>query len=366
MRALADMSLSGRRPEQTRSITDPSPVLLSRAWSKGKDTRDRPGSSGGSSTASSRSGHSRNRSPFSRSHLRTRSTSGSSLAAPPMTRAHSMPNPNTPRQLDSFAPTPISGSLSPSPLRSSARAGSPFKFEDGGFNTSSRSPSWLDMSSDSAWTNGIGIAAIQEDSELDLTPRPVLQHPHSSSAFASFSFSRSSSQRGSRRPASPLHSFSNAPPTTDHHQPTFQLSHTPRSGSSSPTLNPQRYNEAYPQSLHHYASTSSFSSFSMPSTPTSMRSRSPSISSLETIEDAPEMESVAEAEVMERLKLVIESESDGENDAGNGGVRRRSLDVGRGGRRTGLGLGLSGEKKRWSICGGERRGDLDLETIWED
>lgn len=98
----------------------------------------------------------------------------------------------------------------------------------------------------------------------------------------------------------------------------------------------------------------------MPSTPTSARSRSPSISSLETIEDAPEQESQAEAEVIERLRLVADSESDGEGEA----TRRRSLDVPRAGRRAGLGIG--GEKKRWSICGGEQRGDLNLETIWED
>jgi hypothetical protein len=33
----------------------------------------------------------------------------------------------------------------------------------------------------------------------------------------------------------------------------------------------------------------------------------------------------------------------------------------------GLGTGLGRDKrKRWSVCGAERRGDLDLETIWED
>lgn len=37
-----------------------------------------------------------------------------------------------------------------------------------------------------------------------------------------------------------------------------------------------------------------------------------------------------------------------------------------GGRRRGMGLGRSDKRKRWSVCGAERRGDLDLETIWED
>jgi hypothetical protein len=28
--------------------------------------------------------------------------------------------------------------------------------------------------------------------------------------------------------------------------------------------------------------------------------------------------------------------------------------------------GSRDKRKRWSVCGAERRGDLDLETIWED
>ena len=30
------------------------------------------------------------------------------------------------------------------------------------------------------------------------------------------------------------------------------------------------------------------------------------------------------------------------------------------------GVGRGDKRKRWSVCGAERRGDLDLETIWED
>ena len=30
------------------------------------------------------------------------------------------------------------------------------------------------------------------------------------------------------------------------------------------------------------------------------------------------------------------------------------------------GAGRGDKRKRWSVCGAERRGDLDLETIWED
>ena len=40
-------------------------------------------------------------------------------------------------------------------------------------------------------------------------------------------------------------------------------------------------------------------------------------------------------------------------------------------RRAGSDVGMRGairgdKRKRWSVCGAERRGDLDLETIWED
>lgn len=43
------------------------------------------------------------------------------------------------------------------------------------------------------------------------------------------------------------------------------------------------------------------------------------------------------------------------------GIRRRAgSDVGV------RGAGRGDKRKRWSVCGAERRGDLDLETIWED
>lgn len=110
----------------------------------------------------------------------------------------------------------------------------------------------------------------------------------------------------------------------------------------------QRYysNETYPT---HSSSTSNSS---VPSTPTSWmsRSRSPSISSLETIEDAGEELEMKEAEAVERLREAADAE----------GMRRSSSFDG--GRRGSMGR----ERKRWSVCGGERRGDLDLETIWED
>ena len=108
----------------------------------------------------------------------------------------------------------------------------------------------------------------------------------------------------------------------------------------------------------------------MPSTPTSFRSRSPSISSLETIPDSPDAEQEAqEAYNIARLKAAADRECERE-------FRRRtgSLDVNSRGSE-GMGLGTNGfgvvfgsrdKRKRWSVCGAERRGDLDLETIWED
>ncbi|KAF2858436.1 hypothetical protein K470DRAFT_221344 [Piedraia hortae CBS 480.64] len=125
-----------------------------------------------------------------------------------------------------------------------------------------------------------------------------------------------------------------------------------------------RFNEAHP--LQHRGSMSSFGS--VPSTPTSTRSRSTSISSLDTIADAPDLESeAAEAERIERLqkateKLVEQSQSERAiiDDVG----RRSSLDAPRS---ASWSLSrASRERKRWSVCGGERGLLEDLETIWED
>jgi hypothetical protein len=339
------------RPEASRSTTDPSPAALLQNYFSSPPAA-RPTSS-----------H-RNRSPYARPHVRSRS-GGSSLAAPPMMRAHSLPiaasaSPGFDQQSDSST---ASSSLSPSPMpRSPARVRSPFKpAQEEAYNPPPRSPSWYDSP-----TTGGAIESIQEDSELDITPR---QQPV---AAASASFSRSGSLR--RRPASPLHSYSNVPAIVQQSPTSFPANVVDQnanlnmyagsnssntSNTSSPSMGPQKYNESFPSalSLHHHASNSSFSSLS--STPSSVRSRSPSISSLDTIEDAPDLESEAVEEDAQRLKLIAESDEDED------GPRRRSLDVPRG-----FGFGRAGgsgrERKRWSICGGERRADLDLETIWED
>ncbi|KAK5124676.1 hypothetical protein LTR85_001389 [Meristemomyces frigidus] len=378
------------RPDfNERSSTDPSPTALLQGYFA--SPQQRPTTSGG-----------RNRSPYSRSHLRSKSGGSSLLSAPVMTRAHSMPNPNISRTIETAPATPSSGSLSPgaphSPMRSPRRVHSPFRQQQEEGYAPPRSPSFASAGA---------IESIQEDSELDITPRAAAASNTLPPPAALASFSRSGSLR--RRPASPLHSLANAPPQQQTPHTSFPVNITDNnatpihtsalsSASSSPFLGPQTrsststststsdtrfsFNEAYP-TLHHYASNSSFSSMpSMPSTPTSARSRSPSISSLDTIEDEPDLESEAiEHERIQRLKLAAErqerlerGEDPSADDGGvvGGGVRRRSsLDVPRTGfGRTGGGGGGGGsssrEKKRWSICGGERRGDLDLETIWED
>lgn len=91
-----------------------------------------------------------------------------------------------------------------------------------------------------------------------------------------------------------------------------------------------------------------------------MRSRSPSISSLETIEDSPDAEEEAiEADRIAKLKAAADREDGGD-------ARRSSLDGPEGRGRSSMGFGKRDSRKRWSVCGAERRGDLDLETIWED
>lgn len=147
--------------------------------------------------------------------------------------------------------------------------------------------------------------------------------------------------------------------------------------------------DTYPSSV----STSPSLCSSGPSTPSSIRSRSPSISSLETIPDSPDAE--AEALEAERLaeearKLAITEEEEEEEEEEHASIlmtRSASSPTGERTyrRRSQVGLdgfggftlptlrsgtsGLSAEekrRKRWSVCGGEKRADLELETIWED
>ncbi|OAL68526.1 hypothetical protein A7C99_0115 [Trichophyton rubrum] len=141
---------------------------------------------------------------------------------------------------------------------------------------------------------------------------------------------------------------------------------TPSSASSpsrpSPLILPAKFNEPYPAYSLSLAS-------SMPSTPTSIRSRSPSISSLETIPDIPDAEAAAiEADQIARLKAAADK-ADAAAEAGgfpHDLKRRSAVDISSSSPGSRFGSGWADKRKRWSVCGAEGRQDLDLETIWED
>ncbi|KAM0254459.1 hypothetical protein ACHAQJ_006799 [Trichoderma viride] len=148
-----------------------------------------------------------------------------------------------------------------------------------------------------------------------------------------------------RRPSSPIRNLSQSSTGS---LPT--LPSTPTSSSSS-------LYRAYDPFSSSYGALSS-----VPSTPTSLRSRSPSISSLETIPDSPDAEEEAlEAERLAQLKAAADASDAGDASDAKG---RGSLDLPARGRT--MAFGSKDKRKRWSVCGAERRGDIDLETIWED
>lgn len=310
------MTVASRRPTTPRSQTAPS-----------FDTT--PGSLP----------RSRNRSPYSRSHFR--SHSGSGINAPPMTRAHSLPTVMQPFGNLTLSPSPLPLARPLSPLRSPKRTRSPRALEPlprpMTAGPHERYGSGIRPASIGSFEGAPSVCDISEDAELELTPR--------ASSGVSNLYSSTGSLSRRRRPASPLYQVS----VPFGVSLTSSVS-TPTSATSSPLLAPSKFNEHYPASL---------TSSSVPSTPTSMRSRSPSISSLETIEDSPDAEDEAiEADRIARLKAAADRE-DGDDG------RRSSLDVPEGRGRS-IGFGKRDSRKRWSVCGAERRQDLDLETIWED
>ena len=68
-----------------------------------------------------------------------------------------------------------------------------------------------------------------------------------------------------------------------------------------------------------------------------------------------------EAERIAQLKADADAADSGEDSRDKGNME------GSGGRGRTLGVGFGRDKrKRWSVCGAERRGDLNLDTIWED
>ncbi|RJE18680.1 hypothetical protein PHISCL_08978 [Aspergillus sclerotialis] len=273
-----------------------------------------------------------NRLPFSRSHLRSRSLAEVS-GGPPMTRAYSSPG------LDSrgrYIFVNKNGTMPPpNPAESAAKRYAPLQITTGD-NLEAKMVS-LNIS------KNISDQAEPGQSNSQSEPRP--QSP------VLLPFPRISR----RRPSSPLQ-FASTPSSS---QPVG----TPPSTASPMILS--RYNESYP-------GLSTPSASSMPSTPSSMRSRSPSISSLETIPDIPDAEDAAlEADRTAALKAAADTADEAE--ASNLGTRRRgasdvlntshSLAVPRAGS---IGYLRADKRKRWSVCGAERRQDLDLETIWED
>ncbi|CEJ94005.1 hypothetical protein VHEMI09562 [[Torrubiella] hemipterigena] len=252
----------------------------------------------------------RTASPLSGGHARSFSTSN--LSATGMSRTQSMPGVNGSGHL-LYSPQlrPASPSASPSRVRT------PRKPADEGFPlTSPVRSSVLDgerrSSSERSRSPNLGLTSSSSSSRLRRTSSPFRSIPPSNSSSAII-------------------------PTT------------PTSTASSPLYRP------YDSSLSSYGSSLS----SIPSTPTSTRSRSPSISSLETIPDTPDAEEAAlEAERQAAIEAAEGSDSGSESKG------KSSLDVPARGRT--LGFGSRDKRKRWSVCGAERRSDLDLETIWED
>jgi hypothetical protein len=348
------------RPSNIRRCTDPSTSDMAAATATFHYS-GRPSSS-----------H-RSHSPFSSGHSRSRSTGTAAAYSNsqiyPSSTGSSFRMASRVPDYSTFSTAPSSLA---SPLRPPARQRSPFRQEDS-FSAQRR------HDGNSSGSLSGGIPAIQEDSELQIAPKYPLSFSGSGHTLPTRSASTGTPRR---RPVSPLHSASlvahspTLPPTIPESQPIttppngFSSYTSTSSTASSPSW--QRYNETYPSglALHHSASTSSFGS-SIPSsaTPTSQRSRSPSISSLETIEDDPDLECAAvEADLRLAAERAETAAAKGEEDEEeSAGVLRprRSLDSGP----RGFGFGnrsANRERKRWSVCGGERRADLDLETIYED
>lgn len=248
----------------------------------------------------------RTTSPLSGNHVRSKSAA--TLAPPPMGRAQSMPGANGLGQL--LIPRPGSPKGSPNRTRVMRKP-----VDDIYPPASPTRASVLDPDRHQ-------LPERSSSPTLVMNSAPLVRH---------------------RRPSSPLR-----------HVASSSTGSLPSSVTSSPVHRPyDSFNDSYTFS-------SAYSNSSVPSTPMSMRSRSPSISSLETIPDSPDAEEAEmEAEKIAQLKAAADAEDGGEPKG------RSSLDTPARGR-TLAGFGTRDKRKRWSVCGAERRGDLDLETIWED
>lgn len=269
----------------------------------------------------------RNTSPYSRGHVRSHS-SAASTSAPPLSRANSMPG-------------MLGGGFFNlgSPVRPSSPKGSPNR------NRAMRKP--VDEVFPGLPNHGLRIDTVDNPVPI---PEEEEETPKLSERSSSPGLLLGNTYPRQRRPSSPLRNLSIHNPTSGGTTPT-----SPSSVASSPLYHGSRYDSFGAYSFPASAS-------SVPTTPSSLRSRSPSISSLETIPDSPDAEEAAlEAERIAQLKAAADA-ADGD-EANRQGIM--DMNIGRG-RKLGTGFGSRDKSKRWSVCGAERRGDLDLETIWED
>lgn len=251
-----------------------------------------------------------------------------------MTRTKSLPSVG-------FAST-FAVSPSHSPVRQSSPLRTPLPLR-----TAARKPS-DEAHSPAPAPNFMDIESIAEDSELFFAPRNNAMDREAGTTSPSFgqSYSNTFARGARRRPPSPL--YHGPPPATHAHSTARPTSPAPRS----PGLGAVRFNEPYPSNAGLGFPLSATSS--IPSTPTSLRSRSPSISSLETIPDSPDAEEAAiEAFNIARLQAAA--------DAADAAHTVHALDVPRASANA-----ARDKRKRWSVCGAERRGDFEMETIWED
>ncbi|KAJ5239528.1 hypothetical protein N7468_004147 [Penicillium chermesinum] len=258
----------------------------------------------------------RTRSPIARSHLRSRSLVGIP-GMPSMTRAYSSPG--------------------------------------------------LDSRGRYIFVNGRGMPTSALDASKRPLPLQMRPDDHIETRLGSLNISETISENDELQtgPGSPS-SQSNSPVLAPQHFPRRLRSTSPlhfQQPMISPPSQPSpvlgsKYNETYP--IHSSSSVSS-----VPSTPTSLRSRSPSISSLETIPDIPdeEAEALEDEDRIAKLKAAADAA-----EATSSSNRRRGISDANpsGARGTNLYAPRNEKRKRWSVCGAERRQDLDLETIWED
>ena len=271
----------------------------------------------------------RNRSPATKGHLRSHTSTGS-LTLPAMQRAHSSPGVDSSGRVVAPLITAPYGSSSPLSYQSRRRSTLRLSVEDS-------------YPGSTIWNGSSLEPNVPENAELNISRTNQVADTDLSQSSPTAS-SHNTFPRARRRPTSPLHQSASAPSL---HVKTPNP--TQGSATSSPLSIAQKY--AY----EPYPSYSFSSASSMPSTPTSLRSRSPSISSLETIPDTPDAEEAARIEAEEEL-ATLRVAYDSETKEG-GDTRRKSV--------LGSGFGNKKDRKRWSVSGAERRADFSLEPIEE-